>query len=164
LYPDENSAINWLEIQFYLNQTKLPRRSSPGLITFFKKDPYNINFLKIEQLNSKNEPLIQLADLFAGMARFSKEKGRECVKWLNVQKKKNQLALFEYEEQEETEDRTKTDHNRFILVGDFSNLCKKHKIGVSLNTKKYLWTPDPKNPINFWNYEPQHEQDKAPTK
>jgi hypothetical protein len=164
LYPDENSAINWLEIQSYLNQTKFPRHNLPGLIALFQQEQYKINFLKIEQLNSKNKPLIQLADLFAGMTRFSREKGSECVKWLNLQKRKNQLLLFEYEEQEEAEDPTKVDRNRFILIGNFNDLCKEYRLGVSLDTRKYLWTPMPKNPINFWNYEPQHDQDKAPTK
>lgn len=164
LYLDKNSAINWLEIWSYLNQTRLPKRSPPGLITLFKQERYNISFSKIKPLNSENEPLIQLGDLFAGMACFSREKGTECIKWLNKQKQKNQPFLFDHREQESEENFTKTEHNRFILIGKFNDLCKEYKMGVSLNTRKYLWTRDPKKPINFWNYEPQHEQDKAPTK
>ena len=54
--------------------------------------------------------------------------------------------------------------NRFELLNYFNNCCKKEKLGVSLDSFCCLCTRNPKYPINFWHYEPQHEQDKAPTK
>ena len=39
-----------------------------------------------------------------------------------------------------------------------------HKLGVSLKTNNRLQTFNRNNPINFWNYEPQGDYDKAPVK
>jgi hypothetical protein len=50
------------------------------------------------------------------------------------------------------------------VLKKFDETCKERKLGVSLKTKKGLWTPDPQRPINFWLYEPQHPEDKAPQK
>jgi len=163
LCPDRNSAINWSEIQSYLNKTKMLRRKSPNLLLLFEEKTYKINFLKIDQRNSQTEPLIQLADLFAGMARFCREKGKECIKWLK-DKNNSQGYLFDFNDDSTKEDPSKTNQNRFKLIGDFNDKCKKFKFGVSLNTREFLTTPNPENPINFWNYETQHEDDKAPVR
>ena len=164
LYPDNGSRINWPEIKSYLSRTRLPRQKRPNLLTLFKEEEYNIIFHKIEPKKSHDEPLIQLADLFAGIACFCRECGQECIKWLQSQKGNKQQFLFEYEEPEIPEDLNKTKQNRFRLVGYLNDICKRYRLGVSLKTKKYLWTTDPSRPINFWNYESQYEGDKAPIK
>ena len=114
-------------------------------------------------MESRQEALVQLADLFAGMARFSREETQQCVQWLNSRVNKDQLRLPNFLDSTGVEDETTAiRQNRFQLIGKFDTLCKRHKLGVSLRKKGYLWTPDYRNPINFWNYEPQHEYDKAP--
>jgi hypothetical protein len=40
--------------------------------------------------------------------------------------------------------------------------CKKAKLGVSLKTFGGLKSPKATSALNFWWYEPQVEQDKAP--
>lgn len=164
LYPDENSAINWSEIKSYLNSTQIPRRNPPNLISLFEEKASTINFHKIEPKKSHDEPLIQIADLFAGMACFCRDNGEECLKWLLSQKRSSQQVLFDYEEPGIKEDPNKTKQNRFKLIGILNTLCKRYRLGVSLNTKKYLWTPIPSKPLNFWNYESKFDDDKAPTK
>lgn len=59
---------------------------------------------------------------------------------------------------------SQTLQERFHILHYFDLICKLHKMGVNLRTKKGLWTLDPKNSINFWLYEPQHPADKAPQK
>lgn len=164
LYPDDGSKINWSEIKSYLSSTRIPRQKSPNLLTLIKEEVYNIIFHKIEPKKSHDEPLIQIADLFAGIACFCRGFGEKCVKWLKSQREKNQQLLFDYEEPDTAEDPNKTKQNRFVLVGYLNDRCKQYSLGVSLNTRKYLCTRKPSNPINFWNYEPQHEEDKAPIK
>lgn len=46
----------------------------------------------------------------------------------------------------------------------FNSLCKQQRSAVSLKSNRGLWTPNPVNPLNFWMYEPQHPEDRAPTK
>jgi hypothetical protein len=140
----------------------MPRRKQPHLLSLFEKESYMIHFFEIEQKKSHEEPLIQLADLLAGMARFCRENGEECAKWLKSQEKIDQLFLFEYEELESKEDPIITKQNRFKLVSYLYSMCKRYRLGVSLNTWKCLWTRTHSNPINFWNYESRYDKDKAP--
>jgi len=60
---------------------------------------------------------------------------------------------------------SKSDRCRYQLIGEVNAIYKINSLGVSLRTMKRLWTPyHPANPINFWNYEPQGDYDKAPVK
>ena len=162
LYPDEQSGIDWAEIQSYLNRTSIIRKK-PDLLYLFEPVKEHFLFHSVTPQVSKAEPLVQLADLFGGMAAFSREKGERYQKWLSTQQSQQQLAFIEVEEDLGAE-LSKGDKVRFKLLYEFDTLCKRSRMGVSLKTRGYLWTPDPANPINFWNYEPQHEEDKAPTR
>lgn len=165
-FPDEQSVINWREIQEYLNKTRLDR-PTPGLIALFRIEDERrfFQFKQVVPQRSCDEPLVQLADLFAGLSAFSRGKGGTYRQWLRVEQVKYQLQLFDDMDEVEPEDESSiADRNRFIWLNEFDVNCKKCKLGVSLKTKNYLWTPCPNNPINFWNYEPQHEMDKAPTR
>lgn len=161
-YPDENSAYNWVAIKDYLNSTKLPRKEA-GLLKLFLDERINLNFTKVEQKKSHAEPLIQLADLFAGFSWFSILSGEECLSFIEKEINKYQGFLFE-ESENKTENYAKVKVNRFLLIKRLYDLCKENKLGVSLKTNKRLYTPNPNNPINFWKYEPQGEYDKAPTR
>lgn len=163
-YPDKNSQIHWNEIADFLNRTRLAQHEANSLSLFANEQlDQSLEFGNVEPLDSLQEPLIQLADLLAGMARFIREEGKQCVQWLDSWGNKDQPALPNFLYGEDAADETiRTKQNRFQLVGEFNALCKRYRLGVSLREKKYLRTPDPTNPINFWNYEPQHEYDKAP--
>lgn len=160
-YPDENSTVDWRELISYLNKTKIPRYK-PNILKLFKEERYDIKFAKIKEIKSHHEPLIQLADLFAGISCFSRENGEDCIRWLGQQNIRMKKLPFFSRRKEQSP--IESNCNRFKLIGKLNNLCKKYSLGVSLNTKKYLWTPDPSSPVNFWNYEPKCEEDKAPTK
>lgn len=69
-----------------------------------------------------------------------------------------------FDKEDVSEDPSKSDLVRFYLLNHFDEECKKRKLGVSIKEKGYLHTFNPENPINFWNYEPQHGMDKAPTR
>jgi hypothetical protein len=162
-YPDENFAYNWTGLKDYLNFTKIPRKRKQiaGLIRLFKEEKYYLNFTTVKQRKSEEEPIIQLADLFAGLAWFSIVYGEECLRHVEKEKIKDQGFLFDDLETDE-KDLNKTKITRFCLINQFYERCKEYKLGVSLRERKYLWTPTPRNPINFWRYEPQSEYDKAP--
>ena len=100
--------------------------------------------------------------MFAGLSRYSREKGLHFLEWTKNRNEITEPNLFTSDENHNSE--SKADTARFSLLNEFDSLCKKGKLGISINQRKYLWTPDSRNPINFWNYEVQHKEDKAPTK
>lgn len=95
LYPDNNPKVDWQETAKYLNVTSLyrPNLQQPELVEVTKYE--NLRFGLIQQEDSIKEPLVQLADLFPGMARYSNEYGRQCIQWSESQVSKWQLK-FKY--------------------------------------------------------------------
>lgn len=121
----------------------------------FVSDPhYKVeSFIESE---SNKEILIQIADLFSGIAVFSKENYEKYEKWAN----QKVPSLFDTEETSFSN----REEYRFRLLNFLDDKCKNEKLGVSLKTHRCLNTPNPNNPLNFWYYTPQSEQDKAPIK
>jgi len=161
-YPDENSEYDYEEIRDYLNSTKTPR-IEPGLLTLFKQERKNFNFLNVKSQNSKNNCIIQLCDVFVGIGRFSRENSNEYKIWNNQRKSNNQPTFFNNNDITEENGISKSNYSRFKLIEYLAEKCKKKGIIISLNTNNYLKSYDNKFPINFWHYEPQGNYDKAPT-
>ena len=115
---------------------------------------------EIEHVTSAGHPLLQLADLFAGLAVFSRDKYESYVQWCT----KSSLQARLFEDGQQSSSQSRSERERFQVLKQFDAECKSRKLGVSLRTKKGLWTPDPTSPPNFWLYEPQHPRDKAPVK
>ncbi|MGB2876429.1 MAG: DUF3800 domain-containing protein, partial [Dehalococcoidales bacterium] len=162
-YPDENSQIDWSEIARVLNRTPIIKHQTNQQPLFGGEELNQaLNIEHTLPLKSTEEPLIQLADLLAGMARFTKEEGEHCLSWLDTWGNENQPQLPDLLCEADSSEPIRAKQNRFSLIGEFNALCKRYGMGVSLRHKKCLWTPKNTNPINFWNYEPQHEYDQAP--
>lgn len=120
---------------------------------------------EIRPISSVSNPLLQLADLFAGLAVFSWTHYNTFKQW--QEKQKGQLILFSSDNDKklvENKNISRSLQERCLVLSSFNGICKAKKLGVSLETRKGLWTPNPENPINFWLYEPQHPLDKAPTR
>ncbi len=163
LHPDEHTALDWETIQDCLENVSAGieiGRSlfAPGGFRLRLRKEFGVE--EIRPVSSDEHPLLQLADLFAGLAVFSRDKFDEYEKWLRATSP--QLPLLDADETSTSTSRSTRE--RFSLLREFDGLCKRKKLGVSLKTKRGLWTPDPENPINFWMYEPQHPEDKAPQK
>lgn len=116
------------------------------------------NFINVKQKKSEEQPLIQLADIFAGFTCFSREKADEFARYKKEKERYLQPSLFSDTQEEEIRQTLK---NRFELIEIIKDRCKK---SVNLDTNNYLKTYDPSQPVNFGNYEPQGNYDKAPTK
>jgi len=170
IYPDQNSALNWAGLNNYLINTKFRTSDKPGLICLFEdpnvKNPPKFPISTIKQQQSDKEPLIQLADFFAGISRFSKDYGNEYFKWLKNKEDQKELTFFkEYHREDLREDiLSKKRKVKFGILENLDDLCKKNKLQVSLRQNKCLITMRKSNPLNFWFYQPQSEEDKAPTK
>jgi hypothetical protein len=166
LYPDENLALRWGLMLFFLikSGTKTPKlpQLDPEIILKLERF-YNIG--RITPSKSCNEPLIQLADLFAGMAVYSRNSFSHYDQWRCSNTV--QSTLFEISDSGVVARSIKlsgSDKERCKVIDGFYKKCRVKKLGISLKTNKGFRTFDPNKPINFWWYEPQHEHDKAPTK
>lgn len=158
IYPDENGSLDWVSLKDSLksvgNWTNLVSYPLEDLTVISQK--YIISDL--EESSSHHHPLIQACDFFAGLAVFSIYSYQKYIEWL--QNNSTQFSLFHEAPKHKL---SSSDNERFMCMNHFIAISRKNKLGVSIKTKKRLWTPINKNPINFWHYEPQHDLDKAPT-
>ncbi|WP_169239714.1 DUF3800 domain-containing protein [Candidatus Roseilinea sp. NK_OTU-006] len=163
LCPDEHTAQDWGTLQDYLENKSISVQVDRSLFSgnqFRIRLRQEFRIKEIQPVSSGAHPILQLADLFAGLAVFSRDKFDDYQKWL--QSTSPQASLFD--EDDGSADSSRSSRERFQVLKKFDELCQERKMGVSLKNKRGLWTPNPENPINFWMYEPQHSEDKAPRK
>jgi len=159
VYPDENLAIDWETIQECLVSVgKWGQYFEDGLFgDAFSEQFFQIR--KFQQVRSTDSLPCHIADFFAGISVFSRRSYTDYVKW--HESTKDQLSLFEAVEKPKFSNREEA---RFHVLRKFIGGCKERRLGVSIKTHQCLCTPDPRNPINFWHYMPQHSYDKAPVR
>jgi len=163
LQPDEHTAMDWETVKDCLHHVSERLEVERSLFTegrFRIRLQRDFGLEEIVPVPSSKYPLLQLADLFGGMAVFSRDKLDDYKAWLEANSKQARLL----DDASGSPDPSRSSRERFQVLRAFDELCKKRKLGVSLKTKGGLWTPKPRNPLNFWMYEPQHPEDKAPTK
>lgn len=148
--PDENSALPWSHLGYF---TEITDWNTGNLIA-------EIKIAEIIPSKSHQEPLIQVADLFAGLAVFSRNSYDTYEKWLcNVSLSGCTPAIS----LEETMPKfSRSEEERCKVLSLFNEYCKGNRIGVSLKQRRGLRTFNPARPINFWWYEPQTIDDIAP--
>ena len=146
LKPDEHTAMAWDVVLDYLDSGSLSWEPSDKLELRLKHD---FQILEIQPVQSSLEPLVQLADLFAGLGSYS----RACYGRFQTWQKSPKHPELSH-----------TDRERCCLITELNERCKKRRLGVSLKTHRGLRTLNPKKPINFWWYIPQHHTDIAPTR
>jgi len=166
LYPDENSALDWLRLEEFLE------RSSIGIELqgdIFDERQFRIRLFRefsieeIQEIDSCDAPLCQVADLFAGAGAFSHTYFDKYMQWCCEDSGQIALAM----NKQFSEDLTNLsggEAEKCLVLDYLSKECKKHKLRVGLESSKGLRTYDPRFPINFWMYQPQHMDDKAPTR
>ncbi|MDK1119385.1 MAG: DUF3800 domain-containing protein [Anaerolineae bacterium] len=160
IQPDQNSAIDWETLKETLQASqKLAMQLGP-LPDGIDRITIDFDLLSIFPCDSKQEPLVQLADLFVGMAVYSRQNYQIYEQW--EQDVYGQLSFPH--EFEDTVKLSNADYERCLVLQKFDKLCKARKMGVSLRNRSGLWTPRPNNPINFWWYEPQHPDETAPVR
>ncbi|MEX2281230.1 MAG: hypothetical protein WEE89_01955 [Gemmatimonadota bacterium] len=159
LRPDERFGIDWRTLQECLHSVGSWRKyyEQTLLAEEFSVAQFHVKSLK--QVSSCDLPLCQVADLFAGMAAYTRTHGGMAVWWQHCQAGQGELI------DEATARRVSSaDRERLPVICYFNERCKEKRLGVSLATHGYLFTPSPANPLNFWHYMPQHSSDQAPAK
>ena len=165
LYPDRNRQIDWETIEECLGQVStqmdfqspslFDHKGSIGLLREF-------GLARVCPVESQDQPLLQLADLFAGLSVFSHKEYLGYVEWQKANPQRP--LLLQLEDNPSAAPLTNRLRSRFSVLQYFDSQCKSNKLGVSLKTQQGLRTPDPSNPMNFWMYQPQHLADRAPHK
>lgn len=165
VFPDEHPATNWEELETVLqNQIKKMEDQKR------EDDPYGIlgmGFLKISQIESHECPIVQVADLFAGLGVHSRDSIVKHVSYhiLRMGRKCRFLSKRTMDKIEETVSAlSRSDRERCYTLSHLFTICKEKKWGIHLMRTRGLKTTDRTCPINFWHYTPQCEEDKAPTK
>ncbi|HTP07795.1 MAG TPA: DUF3800 domain-containing protein [Anaerolineae bacterium] len=163
LHPDQNSAIDWPHLSEYVDDA--------GLHFEIEGDDFAGNGFKIRlqqdfriehivPCESHTQPLVQVADVFAGMAVYSWRAYDTYEHWLHWNAPQASSLTMETSGLKLSQG----DHERCYILAQFDALCKQRRLGVSLKSQRGLATRNPDRPINFWRYVPQHENDKAPTR
>ena len=163
LCPDEHTALDWETVQDCLGAAGATLQVERSLFTggeFRLRLRREFGVEEIKPVPSATCPLLQVADLFAGLAVFSRQKYDDYQRWKVTTE--GQRSLFD--ESQEVFNPSRSMRERFHVLSKFDQVCKTRKLGVSLKDRRGLWTPNPENPINFWTYKPQRPEDKAPQK
>lgn len=163
LYPDHGDGVDWDQIAEYLAATNPdgPARMRSDHPQLVQVDRPPVVFSKVKCLDSCTEPLIQLADLFAGMVCFSHEDGDACLRHVDAL---SAHATLDFGCDTEEPRPTRAKAAKYGLVAHLNACCKRRKLGVSLRTERYLVTKMPSGPIQIRHHQPQGDYDKAPTK
>jgi hypothetical protein len=162
IYPDENSAINWMEIDSFLSYAGMTVEMQRHLSETNKwklriKTEFSIH--RILPCRSHEHVFVQLADLVVGLAIYSRTHYVRYEQWHN---NSGGQSCFEFKSESEIQ-LSRSDRERCKVLGDLDQRCKESKLGVSLKSFKGLRSPKAISALNFWWYEPQIEADKAPT-
>jgi hypothetical protein len=150
-YPDEHPGVNWSGIVSCLNMSSMltAEGNKEAFIDRTDEDA-QFEFSEVEELDSVGEPLVQLADLFAGMARFSHEDNGGCAEW--VARGDERQGILMPSMAWDKGNITRLKECRYRLIGGLYSLCRRHRLYVSLRSAKHLRTWRPRSPINFWDY------------
>ena len=160
IYPDQKHGIDWDTIHDCIAAVGRHIEYHTTMFGDFFTDPY-YHIESFKEIDSSITPCCQIADLFAGLSVFSINYYSDYCLWKHNLATQQSTLFPNPNEEIQFSNREEV---RFCIMHHINKECKKMKLGVSLKTKKRFHTFNPKNPINFWLYTPQHKYDKAPTK
>ena len=151
IFSDQIDSINWEELEEIIFNQNIQIETyieSFDIIIGSKK-------VHIQESSTNDDPLIQIADIFAGLAKSSFLDYDKYELWLTP----GQQTLFG--SPEKLSNREKYRFPIYKLIYDWG---KSNGYGISLNSTRGFVTHNFKSPLNFWFYRPQHKNDKAPIK
>lgn len=158
LRPDQNSALDWDTLEQCLMYSGRKVSNNRAIRPFFTL-PEKYSIATLEEIDSCLYSMCQIADLFGGMACFSYNHSGTFITW----QQQDQIRLPEILPEAPKLSGGETERSHILQV--FLDL-KLSYITVKAQKERPagLKTVRREGAINFWFYEPQHEQDKAPTK
>lgn len=112
--------------------------------------------IEVVEVRASTEPLVQLADLFAGLGAFSWNRAKPFWQWRSSQA--GQLQLFAESAAGEL---SNSEVHKAATLSHLGALLGQQNLRMHW-VNKGLKTKDPSIPVNFWLYVPQRPEDKAP--
>jgi len=159
IHPDEAHA-DWETLASCLHYGDRKRLRKQPVQMGMLGDGWNMGFtpMLVETRASHDEPLIQVADFFAGMSSWA------ATNYDLYQRSAvalgGQGCLFD----EMASVLSNSERCRCGVLSHLLGRCREHKYPVSLNTERHLKTMKSTCGLNFWPWTPQGEYDKAPTR
>lgn len=163
-YPDEKTSFDWEEdVQKFISSARgiainqYHTQTIGGAIRDRK-----ISFTKDScEVDDDNEPLVQGADLMAGLARKTYSEGDELRRWMKASGGRQQTMSFNKKESP-----GKNKAARFKLMKHFYDVAKKNKFGLSFKENNRFQTNKyhQNKPLNVWKFVHVEGHNKAPTK
>lgn len=166
LRPDHNSVMDWTSVHDVLHNAGLGSPSQPDLLSsvrLWRRATRQHLIEAIEPADSAATPLVQLADLVAGLSAYSHDRYPAYETWCRDEKEKLQPALFPLETSSPV-NLTAADRQRCPVLHALDARCKDRKLGVSLTTNRGFTTYPPGYGVSFWLYRPQRPTDRAPVR
>lgn len=156
MHVDERADIDWriLRDSVYHGVRKAKRTRQLDLGRGIEIERQGVD---IVEAKSSVEPLVQLADLFAGLGAFSWNRAESYWQWQLGQTGQAQL-FAEFEKPA----LSKSEAYKADTLSHLRTLCSQREVPLSHELAKGLRTKNPADPFNFWFYTPQRERDKAP--
>lgn len=142
---DEHTGINWRQLRELTNLNgwgPVLSEDDDG-ITITTQVKWQIASLHTGR--SDREPLIQVADLFAGLSCFSRENSRRYWRW---EKSLGQASLSG------ESGISNSDRERFTFMAELNEMLKGMGLDVALGYQGFI-TLNPSVPINFWHWRPK---------
>lgn len=153
-FPDKQSSVDWDLLQEFIESKS---RSTEGGLFMEQKCFESVAIKNITPSDSEEFPLIQVADLFAGLGAYSWGRFKKYIDW--DQDSDIMDSLFE----EDTDlDLSNSEQYRFKIIRSLNWECKDKKMQIAFKSEGGFYTHDPETFLNFWFYEPQGDYDLAP--
>jgi len=151
VYPDEQNILVWETLQRFLNfsspTVKTKRLSVPSPEgRNYEVFEHRFNVKQVTQAKSDQTPLIQLADLFAGLGAFVLNQAEHYQEPNTLQLNFDNASLL-----------SRSSLQRFKVLSNFFQLSLIHQMNFDLFHLKELETHQPFHPITFWLYKPREQ-------
>lgn len=161
LHPDEHDCVRWSILEKHLND-KSWGISDTIHQTSIDDSTYSeyYNIVEFTPATSKDNPFIQLADVFAGLGTYSYQSYDKYDTWKD--KISDQCSIFDTIDNQFCERLSRNDLNRFPVLQHLISKAKSRTMRISYHEYKGLKSFDSNSRINFWLYTPQSVKDMAP--
>lgn len=161
IYPDENSALNWTELRDILTTQSYSLAPIPEIRTLHDfRLALRREFVIVELVECRSiaEPLVQMADILAGVAVFSRVCYQKYLQWEEATSP--QETLFPASSPAAL---SNSERRRCIFLKALLDFARRNKLQLGFASSRGLKSYRPEMPLNFWRYVPQNELDRAPT-
>ena len=157
--PDMRTDMDWETLEDCLNYPSRSMKASFAQLQFASQDKLQqFKLPHITQVKSSDHPLVQMADLIAGLAAFSWNMHEVYKTWQSQQSRQmSMLDVIDGSSKLSTGNKYKS-----CTLQHFDDLCSNRQFQVRTAESQGLKTRNPRDPINFWFYVPQRDEDKAP--